>query len=459
VSVDDGETVTITITKVSVRVLPALQKLDAGKVWEPAALSKTVPEGMWHDELLKARSEGDANPNLPVPVPAPEKNDKDEDEVDLNAPALAPHPEINDEDEHEGQQSQQGQQGQQGQQDEDASSYVETFVASQSPPPSLLEVMQQRTNKLQQKHEQVMKKLEAEARAHVAQSTSKRKLDAQIQATRQALSVKLESYKDALKAEMQLLRSPEFEYSNSKKFGELVLERSKHVGEAIDRMSPILPDMLKKSEDYKRQNFELQQAVKNLDSVAIPKVQNKIAEAKRQEVQDIDHLNLHEVVTPRDRQLVKDATADDWKLIKNGEIKQLPDMPTGPNPYADMSRPLEDIPEFQATVDSMKDIPADILDGLPEDILKEERQEENEDVDAVGEEKQGVSEEDNAIGEEDAAGDHTRQEMEKEEKEEENEKELVEHPEPNVNGIVIHIPEHVPAHWSDEFRPRRTLRH
>lgn len=244
-----------------------------------------------------------------------------------------------------------------------------------------LEVIQQRTNALQEKQEQVMRKLEAEAKAHVAQSSSfVGKLDAEIKAARSALSVKLENYNDALKAELHLLGSPEFAYSNFKKVGEFVLERSKNVGKAIDRMTPILPDMFKKSEDYKLNNFLLQQAVKKLDSTDIPEVRKKVSQEKRQELQDIERLNLQQAFTPRDRQLLKDATADDWKLIKNGEIKQLPEIPVGPNPYADMSSGFEDIPEFHPT---------------------SRHQEEEE-------------------------------------------------PTPDVNGIVINIPDHAPARWNAE---------
>jgi len=200
-----------------------------------------------------------------------------------------------------------------------------------------LDSMQNTVEALQEKQNRVISKLEAEV--HAAKTSSALgQWNAEVEAARSAVAAELESHLRALKAELQLLKSPEFPYAHFRQVGKFVEERSKKIGEAIDRMAPILPDMQQKSEEYQHNNFLLQQGVKHLEAKVIPDFFDKVGKEKSQEVHDMQWMDMNKAYTARDRKVLAEATQDDWNLIKHGQFKRTPDANFGANPYGSMSK-------------------------------------------------------------------------------------------------------------------------
>lgn len=203
---------------------------------------------------------------------------------------------------------------------------------------------QQRLDALQEKQERVMKKLELEVadarKTPSTRSSSLGQMDAEIQSSRTAIAKQLESHIGTLKAELKLLNSPEFEYSNFKQAAQLVHTRSEKIGQAIDRMTANnMHGLITKAQDYQQKNSEYQEAMKQMKDRAIWATQEAIHKDKKKELADIDKTNYEDAFTHNDRERLRKATQADWDLLKRGKFKyEDRHIDFGENPYQDLSR-------------------------------------------------------------------------------------------------------------------------
>lgn len=194
------------------------------------------------------------------------------------------------------------------------------------------EVVRRKLSALQEKSDRIISKLEAEAH------TVNLGASVEIAQARDALVVEIEEHMKALQAELQFLHSPEFPYSHFKDYGKHVLERSNSIGRDLDRMAAILPDMKEKSRRYIEQSHHLLQGVDHLENKLIPEFRAAVSKEKGKEIHDINQIDLTEAFSHHDRQVLADASDDDWRLIKHGQFKHTAAANFGANPYQSMSK-------------------------------------------------------------------------------------------------------------------------
>jgi len=163
-----------------------------------------------------------------------------------------------------------------------------------------------------------------------------------------------------------LPETPQFTYANFKKVGMAVKGSSKKIGEVIDKMTPDIPNMLRKSLDYQHNNFILQDTIDKLAKDTIPTFTKGVTKEKEKEVAAIKNVNYDQAFTAHDRKVINEASQADLRLIKNGEFSKLPDMANleGTNPYEDMSlqhwNDQLDVTDVQSKDDVQDDMPPEV---------------------------------------------------------------------------------------------------
>jgi len=133
--------------------------------------------------------------------------------------------------------------------------------------------------------------------------------------------------------------TPELSYDRYRNQAQLFADHGKKIEEGLDKMMDKVPDMRQRSQDYKNMVKELKNRVIQLGAKDLRQVRQEVSKEKKEEIHDINNLDVSEVFTDRHKQVLHEAKPADWALIKEQKFANNPKLPGDlQNPYDDMSR-------------------------------------------------------------------------------------------------------------------------